>query len=87
MDGKSLNLTHELLQQLQQLVPQAFSEGKLDTVALKRLLGEDVFVQGERYGLNWRAKPKPTKCCNSKPPPRCGPSRNSQWIGTMPNTS
>ncbi len=56
MDGKSLNLTHELLQQLQQLVPQAFSEGKLDTVALKRLLGEDVFVQGERYGLNWAGK-------------------------------
>lgn len=56
MDGKSLNLTQELLQQLQQLVPQAFSEGKLDTTALKRLLGEDVFVQGERYGLNWAGK-------------------------------
>ena len=56
MDGKSLHLTQQLLQQLQQLVPQAFTEGKLDTVALKRLLGEDVFVQGERYGLNWAGK-------------------------------
>lgn len=56
MDGKSLNLTQELLQQLQTLIPQAFSEGKLDTTALKTLLGEDVFVQGERYGLSWAGK-------------------------------
>ena len=56
MDGKSLNLTQELLQQLQTIIPQAFSEGKLDTTALKTLLGEDVFVQGERYGLSWAGK-------------------------------
>jgi adenine-specific DNA-methyltransferase len=56
MDGKSLDITQELLQQLQALIPQAFSEGKLDTTQLKTLLGEDVFVQGERYGLNWAGK-------------------------------
>ena len=56
MDGKSLNLTQELLQQLQSIIPQAFSEGKLDAAALKTLLGEDVFVQGERYGLSWAGK-------------------------------
>ncbi len=56
MDGKSLNITQELLQQLQAIIPQAFSEGKLDTTALKTLLGEEVFVQGERYGLSWAGK-------------------------------
>ena len=56
MDGKSLNLTQELLEQLQAIIPQAFSEGKLDTTALKTLLGEEVFVQGERYGLSWAGK-------------------------------
>lgn len=56
MNGKSLNITQELFQQLQAVIPQAFSEGKLDTTALKTLLGEDVFVQGERYGLSWAGK-------------------------------
>ena len=56
MDGKSLNLTQELLEQLQAIIPQAFSEGKLDTTALKTLLGEEAFVQGERYGLSWAGK-------------------------------
>lgn len=56
MNGQSLDITKELLEQLKKLVPQAFSEDKLDVTQLKTLLGEDIFVQNERYGLSWAGK-------------------------------
>ena len=43
--------------QLAALIPEAFSEGKLDLVALKRALGESAVIEGgERYGLSWAGK-------------------------------
>ena len=43
--------------QLAALIPEAFSEGKLDLAALKRALGESVVIEGgERYGLTWAGK-------------------------------
>lgn len=42
---------------LAQLLPEAFSEGRLDTAALKRTLGEAVVIEGgERYRLDWAGK-------------------------------
>jgi len=42
---------------LRELLPEAFSEGKLDIPALKRALGEDSVVEaGERYRLDWVGK-------------------------------
>ena len=42
---------------LNELLPEAFSEGKLDLQALKRALGEDAVVEaGERYRLDWVGK-------------------------------
>ena len=42
---------------LNELLPEAFSEGKLDLHALKRALGEDAVVEaGERYRLDWVGK-------------------------------
>jgi len=42
---------------LRDLLPEAFSEGKLDIPALKRALGEDSVVEaGERYRLDWVGK-------------------------------
>jgi len=42
---------------LQDLLPEAFSEGRLDIPALKRALGEDSLVEaGERYRLDWVGK-------------------------------
>ena len=39
------------------LVPEAFSEGRLDVAALKRALGEDAVIEGgERYALGWAGK-------------------------------
>ncbi len=43
--------------QLAALIPEAFSEGRLDLAALKRALGEAVVIDGgERYALTWAGK-------------------------------
>jgi len=43
--------------QLAALIPEAFSEGKLDMDALKRALGEGGVIEGdERYALTWAGK-------------------------------
>ena len=43
--------------QLAALIPDAFTEGKLDVAALKRALGESAIVEsGERYALTWAGK-------------------------------
>jgi len=42
---------------LRQLLPEVFSEDKLDIAALKRALGESITVaEGERYRLDWVGK-------------------------------
>lgn len=53
----SLNPADERRAQLATLMPEAFTEGKLDVVALKRALGEGAIVEsGERYALTWAGK-------------------------------
>lgn len=43
--------------QLAALIPEAFSEGRLDLAALKRALGENIVIDGgERYALTWAGK-------------------------------
>jgi adenine-specific DNA-methyltransferase len=43
--------------QLAALIPEAFSEGKLDVNALKRALGKTAVIEGgERYALTWAGK-------------------------------
>lgn len=54
--GQSPNPAEEKRKQLAELLPEAFSEGKLDFDALKRALGEDGIASGERYQLNWADK-------------------------------
>lgn len=53
----SPNPADERRAQLAALIPEAFSEGKLDLAALKRALGEHVVTEGgERYALTWAGK-------------------------------
>lgn len=56
LDGRSLDVAAEKLARLRDLMPEAFSEGKLDVDKLRLVLGEDVYVGEERYGLNWPGK-------------------------------
>lgn len=53
----SQNPADERRTQLITLIPEAFSEGKLDVAALMRVLGEsDIIEGGERYALTWAGK-------------------------------
>lgn len=55
--AESLNPADERRARLAALVPEAFSEGRLDMAALKRALGEEAVIEGgERYALSWSGK-------------------------------
>lgn len=56
MDGKSLTPQELKLKQLQEIMPEVFSEGKVDLERLKATLGEDINFSNERYVLNWAGK-------------------------------
>ncbi len=56
MDGKSFNITEEKLDKLKVIIPEAFTEGKVDWEKLKAALGEDIEFRNERYVLNWAGK-------------------------------
>lgn len=56
MDGKSLNITEEKLNKLKEIIPEAFTENKIDWEKLKAALGEDIEFKNERYVLNWAGK-------------------------------
>lgn len=50
------NLQTELARQLQELVPEAISDGKVDVAKLTELLAADVADSSERFGLFWPGK-------------------------------
>jgi adenine-specific DNA-methyltransferase len=56
MDGTSLTPEQEKLNALRQVLPEVFSEGKIDWEKLKATLGEDINFANERYVLNWAGK-------------------------------
>ena len=56
MDGKSLNLTDEKLGKLREIIPEVFTENKIDWEKLKAALGDDIEFKNERYVLNWAGK-------------------------------
>lgn len=56
MDGKSLNVPEEKLKQLKEILPEAFTEYKIDWEKLKAALGDNIEFKNERYVLNWAGK-------------------------------
>jgi adenine-specific DNA-methyltransferase len=55
--GKTPNPAEDNRRKLAELLPEAFSEGRLDIAALRRTLGEDAVIEGgERYRLDWAGK-------------------------------
>ena len=55
-DTASLNGVAQNLTRLQDLFPEAFSEGRLNFDVLKELLGDQIDDQPEKYGLTWNGK-------------------------------
>lgn len=56
MDGQSLTPDKIKQEQLKELFPEVFSEGKIDWEKLKATFGEDITFSNERYVLNWAGK-------------------------------
>lgn len=54
--GESMNLTDHNIEQLKQLFPNVFTEGKIDFDALKSELGNVVEESNERYQFTWAGK-------------------------------
>jgi len=56
LSGQSMNLAEHNIEQLKQLFPNVFSEGKIDFEALKSELGEFTDTDNERYQFTWNGK-------------------------------
>ena len=56
MDGISLGIVDDKLKRLKALLPEAFTEGKIDWEKMRLTLGEDVNINDERYVMNWAGK-------------------------------
>ena len=75
--GQSLDVTADKRRELKELVPEAFTEGKLDIAALKRALGDQVIVEsGERYALSWPGKSDAYKVLQSSSTATLRPQRD-----------
>ncbi|MEV8224083.1 site-specific DNA-methyltransferase [Dietzia maris] len=54
--SKTPDLQTELAQKLQELVPEAIADGKVDVTKLTELLADDAADSNERFGLFWPGK-------------------------------
>ena len=57
-EAKSLDITNQNIDQLKQLFPDVFYEGKIDFEALRAVLGEEIDDSEERYNFTWNGKTK-----------------------------
>ena len=56
MNGESLNIKEDNLNKLKSVLPEVFSEDKVDWEKLKAHLGDTIVIANERYTLNWAGK-------------------------------
>ena len=56
MNGNSLDITKDIIEKLKEVVPQVFTEDKIDIQQLQRLLGDFANTDFERYQLSWAGK-------------------------------
>jgi len=56
IDGKTSDLIAENIEKLKQLFPEIWEEGKVDLEMLKKILGEKVETERERYSFSWHGK-------------------------------
>lgn len=56
LNGKSLDIKQNKLEQLRSVLPEVFVEGKVDLEKFKLFMGDDLNIKDERYVLNWAGK-------------------------------
>lgn len=80
------NLQTELARQLQELVPEAIADGKVDVEKLRELLAEDAGDPNERFGLFWPGKKRALRAAQSPTTATLRPDReNSKDWDTTKN--
>jgi len=52
----SSNLSEEKLKELRQILPEVFSEAKIDWDLLKSVLGDNIDPRIEKFGFTWAGK-------------------------------
>ncbi len=75
MNGTSLAPQIEKLDQLKKILPETFTEGKIDWEKLKAALGEDINFSNERYVLNWAGKSEAFKAIKTPTTKTLNPAR------------
>ncbi|NQU67136.1 MAG: site-specific DNA-methyltransferase [Candidatus Marinimicrobia bacterium] len=56
MDGKSKDISLDIIEKLKAIIPGAFAEEKINIEQLKQILGDSVNNDAERYQLSWAGK-------------------------------
>jgi adenine-specific DNA-methyltransferase len=56
MNGESLDILKDRLENLKAVFPEIFSEGKIDMEKFKAAFSDDINFNNERYVLNWAGK-------------------------------
>jgi len=83
-DGQSRDILAENVARLKELFPEAFSEGRIDFEALKKLLGEHVEDRDERYSFTWNGKSRSIRLAQapSTGTLRPAPEESLNWDST-----
>jgi len=53
---ESLNISEEKIAELKKVIPEVFTEGKIDFEKLQRTLGKDIDGKDEKYSFNWAGR-------------------------------
>lgn len=56
MNGQSLDIKQDIMNKLKEIIPNCFTENKIDWEKLKVFLEDNIEFQNERYHLNWAGK-------------------------------
>jgi adenine-specific DNA-methyltransferase len=83
-ETRSLDVVADSLAALKQLLPAAFSDGRLDVDTLRQLLGDSVADDPEKYGLTWHGKRRARQVAltPSTGTLRPAPHRSVNWDAT-----
>jgi len=53
---ESLSITDEKITELKKVIPEVFTEGKIDFEKLQRTLGKEINGKDEKYSFNWAGR-------------------------------
>ena len=85
LDGKSPEFRTQLAKQLEDLVPEAIADGKVDVAKLKELLDEDAGDTNERFGLFWPGKKRAMRAAQDPTTATLKPAKelSKEWDTTQ----